>query len=256
MRDAQAHIAGIGTDAGMSSAIPDIIRFDGVSYRYPGGKDVLTDVSFSIRQGEMLYVTGPSGAGKTTLLRLIAALCHASRGQIVVMGQNLSALKNRRIPAYRQHIGLVFQNFNLLYDRTVFDNVALPLVVRGYTHADIGRRTRAALDAVGLLKREKSLPLTLSGGEQQRVGIARAIVTKPALILADEPTGNLDTRSTHEVLDIFDQLNGLGRTIVLITHEDEVAERARRVVRMRDGKIVSDARNAPRAAAHLSGGAR
>lgn len=223
----------------MSSATPDIIRFDSVSYCYPGGKDVLTDVSFSIRQGEMLYVTGPSGAGKTTLLRLIAALCRAGRGQIVVMGQNLSILKSRRIPGYRQRIGLVFQNFNLLHDRTVFDNVALPLVVRGYAHADIGRRTRAALDAVGLLGREKSLPQTLSGGEQQRVGIARAIVTKPALILADEPTGNLDPEMALDVMRGFQRFNEAGVTVMIATHAIDIIEALpHRIIHLEHGRIT------------------
>ncbi|MDD3764137.1 MAG: cell division ATP-binding protein FtsE [Nevskiales bacterium] len=202
----------------------ELIRFDQVSYRYPGGQDVLSDVSFSIAQGEMVYVTGPSGAGKTTLLRLIALLCRATRGQVVVMGQNLSVLKPRRIPEFRQRIGLVFQNFNLLYDRTVFDNVALPLVIRGYTYADIGRRVRAALDAVGLLGKERALPLTLSGGEQQRVGIARAIVTKPALILADEPTGNLDPEMALEVMRGFQRFNEAGVTVMIATHAIDLIE--------------------------------
>ena len=223
----------------MSPAASDIIRFDRVSYRYPGGQDVLNDVSFAVAQGEMLYVTGPSGAGKTTLLRLIAALCRASRGQVVVMGQNLSALKNRHVPAYRQHIGLVFQNFNLLYDRTVFDNVALPLVIRGYAYADIGRRTRAALDAVGLLNREKSLPLTLSGGEQQRVGIARAIVTKPALILADEPTGNLDPEMALEVMRGFQRFNEAGVTVMIATHAIDLIEALpHRIIHLEHGQIT------------------
>ncbi|WP_028081715.1 cell division ATP-binding protein FtsE [Solimonas soli] len=235
----------------MSRATSDIIRFDQVSYRYPGGLDVLDGVSFSVAQGEMLYVTGPSGAGKTTLLRLIAALCRASRGQVVVMGQNLSALKSRHIPAYRQHIGLVFQNFNLLYDRTVFDNVALPLVIRGYAYADIGRRTRAALDAVGLLNREKSLPLTLSGGEQQRVGIARAIVTKPALILADEPTGNLDPEMALEVMKGFQRFNEAGVTVMIATHAIDLIEALpHRIIHLEQGHITD---KRPTAASQLGG---
>ncbi|WP_028008146.1 cell division ATP-binding protein FtsE [Solimonas flava] len=223
----------------MSPPASDIVRFDQLAYRYPGGQDVLSGVSFSIAQGEMVYVTGPSGAGKSTLLRLIAALCRPTRGQLVVMGQNLSALKNRHIPAYRQHIGLVFQNFNLLYDRTVFDNVALPLVIRGYAYADIGRRTRAALDAVGLLNREKSLPLTLSGGEQQRVGIARAIVTKPALILADEPTGNLDPEMALEVMRGFQRFNEAGVTVMIATHAIDLIEALpHRIIHLEHGQIT------------------
>ncbi|MFP5305863.1 MAG: cell division ATP-binding protein FtsE, partial [Gammaproteobacteria bacterium] len=225
------------------------IRFDRVSYRYAGGSDVLSDVSFSIAQGEMAYVTGPSGAGKTTLLRLIAALCRAGRGQILVMGQNLSALRPRHVPAFRQRLGMVFQNFNLLYDRTVFDNVALPLVIRGYAYSDIGRRVRAALDAVGLLGKEKTLPLTLSGGEQQRVGIARAIVTKPALILADEPTGNLDPEMSLEIMRAFQRFNEAGVTVLVATHAiDLIAALPHRIIHLEHGHI-SDRR--PTAASQL-----
>lgn len=227
----------------------ELIRFDRVSYRYAGGSDVLSDVSFSIAQGEMAYVTGPSGAGKTTLLRLIAALCRASRGQILVMGQNLSALRPRHVPAFRQRLGMVFQNFNLLYDRTVFDNVALPLVIRGYAYSDIGRRVRAALDAVGLLGKEKMLPLTLSGGEQQRVGIARAIVTKPALILADEPTGNLDPEMALEIMRAFQRFNEAGVTVLIATHAiDLIAALPHRIIHLEHGQI-SDRR--PTAASQL-----
>jgi cell division transport system ATP-binding protein len=227
----------------------ELIRFDRVSYRYAGGSDVLSDVSFSIAQGEMAYVTGPSGAGKTTLLRLIAALCRASRGQILVMGQNLSALRPRHVPAFRQRLGMVFQNFNLLYDRTVFDNVALPLVIRGYAYSDIGRRVRAALDAVGLLGKEKMLPLTLSGGEQQRVGIARAIVTKPALILADEPTGNLDPEMALEIMRAFQRFNEAGVTVLIATHAiDLIAALPQRIIHLEHGQI-SDRR--PTAASQL-----
>ncbi len=227
----------------------ELIRFDQVSYRYPGGQDVLADVSFSIGQGEMAYITGPSGAGKTTLLRLIAMLCRASRGQLVVMGQNLSTLKPRHVPAFRQRLGLVFQNFNLLYDRTVFDNVALPLVIRGYAYSDIGRRVRAALDSVGLLNKEKVLPLTLSGGEQQRVGIARAIVTKPALILADEPTGNLDPEMALEVMRSFQRFNQAGVTVLIATHAIDLIEALpQRIIHLEHGHITD---KRPKAASRL-----
>ena len=217
----------------------ELIRFDQVSYRYPGGLDVLSGVSFGIAQGEMAYITGPSGAGKTTLLRLMAALCRVNRGQLVVMGQNLTSLKSRHVPAFRQRIGMVFQNFNLLYDRTVFDNVALPLVIRGYAHNDIARRVRGALDAVGLLGKERVLPLTLSGGEQQRVGIARAIVTKPALILADEPTGNLDPEMALDVMRGFARFNEAGVTVLIATHAIDLIEALpHRIIHLEQGHIT------------------
>ena len=217
----------------------ELIRFDQVGYRYPGGLDVLSGVSFEIAQGEMVYITGPSGAGKTTLLRLMAALCRVNRGQLVVMGQNLATIKSRHVPAFRQRIGMVFQNFNLLYDRTVFDNVALPLVIRGYAHGDIGRRVRGALDAVGLLGKERVLPMTLSCGEQQRVGVARAIVTKPALILADEPTGNLDPEMALEVMRGFARFNEAGVTVLIATHAIDLIEALpRRIIHLEHGHIT------------------
>jgi cell division transport system ATP-binding protein len=238
MRNAPLRIPRRCTNPGWPS-MTEIIRFDQVSYRYPGGQDVLNNVSFKIDQGEMLYVTGPSGAGKTTLLRLIALLCRVNRGQVVVMGQNLSVLKPAKVPDFRSRIGLVFQNFNLLHDRSVFDNVALPLVIRGYTYTDIGRRVRAALDAVGLLNREKSLPLTLSGGEQQRVGIARAIVTKPALILADEPTGNLDPEMALEVMRGFEHFNQAGVSVMIATHAIDLIEALpHRIIHLEHGAIT------------------
>jgi cell division transport system ATP-binding protein len=219
--------------------VTELIRFDQVSYRYAGGLDVLSGVSFEIAQGEMVYVTGPSGAGKTTLLRLMAALCRINRGQLVVMGQNLATIKPRHVAGFRQRLGLVFQNFNLLYDRTVFDNVALPLVIRGYAHSDIGRRVRGALDAVGLLGKERVLPLTLSGGEQQRVGIARAIVTKPALILADEPTGNLDPEMALEIMRGFARFNEAGVTVLIATHAIDLIEALpRRIIHLEHGHIT------------------
>ncbi len=228
-----------------------LIRFDQVSYRYPGGLDVLSGVSFDIAQGEMVYITGPSGAGKTTLLRLMAALCRVNRGQLLVMGQNLASLKPRHVPAFRQRIGMVFQNFNLLHDRTVFDNVALPLVIRGYAHNDIGRRVRGALDAVGLLGKERVLPLTLSGGEQQRVGVARAIVTKPALILADEPTGNLDPEMALEVMRGFARFNEAGVTVLIATHAIDLIEALpQRIIHLEHGHITD---KRPTAASALRG---
>ena len=196
-------------------------------------------MSFSIATGEMAFLTGSSGAGKSTLLKLIAGLVRPTRGQVVVNGQNIAALKRGQIPAFRQQIGLIFQNFNLLYDRTVFDNVALPLVIRGFAHDDMGRRVRAALDAVGLLGREKAMPITLSGGEQQRVGIARAIVTKPALLLADEPTGNLDPQMAREIMQIFQRFNQVGVSVLVATHAiDLIRQLPHRILHLSQGRLT------------------
>lgn len=196
----------------------DIIHFHRVSQRYEGSGEVLSDVTFTLAKGEMAFLTGPSGAGKSTLLKLVALLERPTRGQVVVNGHNISSLKSGQIPAFRQQIGVVFQNFNLLYDRSVFHNVALPLVIRGIGQDDIGRRVRAALDAVGLLGKEKVMPITLSGGEQQRIGIARAIVAKPQLLLADEPTGNLDPEMAREVMELFRRFNEVGVSVLVATH--------------------------------------
>ena len=218
--------------------MPDIIQFHDVSHRYAGGEEVLSQLSFSLAEGEMAFVTGPSGAGKSTLLKLVARLARANRGQIVVMGQNLAALKRRQIPQFRQQLGLIFQNFNLLNDRTVFDNVALPLVIRGYAHGDIGRRVRAALDSVGLLGKEKVYPIRLAGGEQQRVGIARAIVTKPAVLLADEPTGNLDPQMAREVMQIFSRFNSVGVSVLVATHAiDLIRQLPNRIIHLERGRL-------------------
>ena len=169
-----------------------MIRFSDVSKRYPGGQDALSNVNFHLQPGEMAFLTGHSGAGKSTLLKLITLIERSSRGQVIINGQNLSKLPRRRIPYHRRNIGIIFQDHQLLFDRTVYDNVALPLIIAGQPQREIGKRVRAALDKVGLLGKEKLYPITLSGGEQQRVGIARAVVNKPPLLLADEPTGNLD----------------------------------------------------------------
>ena len=221
--------------------MPDIIQFHDVSFRYAGAEDVLSQLSFALGQGEMAFLTGPSGAGKSTLLRLIAALVPASRGQVVVMGQNLASLKPRHVPPFRQQLGLIFQNFKLLYDRTVFDNVALPLVIRGYAHADIGKRVRAALDSVGLLGKEKVYPVRLAGGEQQRVGIARAIVTKPTVLLADEPTGNLDPQMAREVMQIFARFNEVGVSVLVATHAiDLINQFPYRILNLQRGRLSSE----------------
>ncbi len=189
----------------------------------------------------MAFLTGHSGAGKSTLLKLIACLVRPTRGQVVINGQNTGALKRRQIPAFRQDIGLIFQNFNLLYDRSVFDNVALPLVIRGFTDDEMGKRVRAALDAVGLLSKEKVQPITLSGGEQQRVGIARAIVTKPALLLADEPTGNLDPTMAREIMQIFRRFNEAGVSVLVATHAvDLIRQLPYRILNLAQGHLTSE----------------
>ncbi|MDR3419076.1 MAG: cell division ATP-binding protein FtsE [Nevskia sp.] len=216
----------------------DIIHFHRVSHRYGDGPQIISDVSFTLRKGEMAFLTGPSGAGKSTLLRLTALLARPTRGQIVVEGRNLADIKPREIPAFRRQIGLTFQNPSLLNDRSVFDNVALPLLIRGHSGEDIGRRVRAALDAVGLLPKEKAFPLTLSGGEQQRVGIARAVVAKPPLLLADEPTGNLDPHMALEVMQLFMRFNEVGVSVLVATHAVSLISRLpHRVIHIEHGSL-------------------
>jgi cell division transport system ATP-binding protein len=196
----------------------DIIQLHNISHRYGTGPEVFSNLNLTLGQGEMAFLTGPSGAGKSTLLRLIALIERPSRGRMVINGTDLSNVSRRAVPAHRRQIGMIFQNFNLLNDRSVFENVALPLVIRGYPDADIARRVRAALDAVGLLHKEKAAPMTLSGGEQQRVGIARAVVCRPALLLADEPTGNLDPSMAREVMQWFMRFNQVGVSVLVATH--------------------------------------
>ncbi|MBO9469752.1 cell division ATP-binding protein FtsE [Endozoicomonas sp. G2_2] len=202
-----------------------MVAFKNVIKRYPGGKIALDGVSLHLRRGEMAFLTGHSGAGKSTLMKLIGLIERPTRGQVVINGTNLGAVKRSQIPRYRQRLGLIFQNYNLLFDRTVFDNVALPLVIRGLGHADIARRVRAALDTVGLLSHERKFPVTLSGGEQQRVGIARAVVDRPYLILADEPTGNLDPALSADIMRLFTRLNEAGTSIMIATHAIDLVER-------------------------------
>lgn len=231
------------------AASANILEFVEASYRYPGGKDVVSQLSFTLRRGEMLFLTGPSGAGKSTVLRLAARQVRTTQGRVLMNGRNLADIRPWRIPAYRRELGLIFQDFQLLHDRSVFDNVALPMVIRGMTHAEAGRRVRAALDLVGLLNREKHLPRTLSGGEQQRVGIARAIVAKPALILADEPTGNLDPRMALEVMELFERFNETGVSLLIASHAIDLIEGlGHRLIHL-DGGRTSDAR--PDAASRL-----
>ena len=218
-----------------------MIRFDNACKRYPGGYDALRQVNFFIPSGQMAFLTGHSGAGKSTLLKLIALLERPSRGQVFVNGQNLAKISRKRIPFFRREIGIIFQNHQLLFDRTVYDNVALPLIIAGSPHREIGKRVRAALDKVGLLNKEKVYPITLSGGEQQRVGIARAVVNKPALLLADEPTGNLDPELSREVMHIFEDFSQVGVTVLVATHDlDMISRMPYRQLILKSAQLVGD----------------
>ena len=197
-----------------------MIQFSAVAKRYPGGHEALRGVSVEIAAGEMVALTGHSGAGKSTLLRLAAGIERASSGSVVVQGQNLGALGETALAILRRRIGFVFQDHKLLFDRNAFDNVSLPLRVAGFGREEIGRRARAALDKVGLLAREKAMPVALSGGEQQRLCIARAIVNRPAILIADEPTGNLDADYGRAILDLFVSFNQVGVTVLVSTHDE------------------------------------
>jgi len=213
-----------------------MIHFDNVSKRYPGGHMGLSEVSFRMSAGEMAFLTGHSGAGKSTLLKLIGLLDRSSRGQVWVNQHNLNRLRQREIPYLRRQVGMIFQDHRLLYDRTVFDNVALPLVIAGYGHQETRRRVQAALDKVDLLKKQQLHPAVLSGGEQQRVGIARAVVSKPPVILADEPTGNLDPQLSEEIMALFDQFNRVGVTVLIASHDIALVKRAnKRVLTLNQG---------------------
>lgn len=215
-----------------------MIRFDNISKRYPGGFEALKRISFHLPRGKLAYLTGPSGAGKSTLLKLIAMIERPSRGQIILDGVNLNNIRNNRVPQIRRNIGIIFQNHHLLHDRPVFDNVAMPLVIQGYRHREIGKRVRAALDQVGLLGKEKAAPITLSGGEQQRVGIARAIVHKPALLLADEPTGNLDPELSREIMELFARFNQVGTTVMIASHDlDLIQQMGYPAISLSEGSI-------------------
>lgn len=223
-----------------------MIRFTNASKRYPGGHDALLNVNFHLEPGEMAFLTGHSGAGKSTFLKLIALIERTSRGQVLVNNQNLSKLKSRNIPYFRRNIGIIFQDHQLLFDRTVFDNVALPLIIAGYPHKEIGKRVRAALDKVNLLTKEKAYPITLSGGEQQRVGIARAVVNKPPLLLADEPTGNLDPELSREIMAIFEQFSQVGTSVLVATHDlDMISRLPYRILGLKQGQLVKDTKNDP-----------
>jgi cell division transport system ATP-binding protein len=218
-----------------------MISFQNVSKRFPGGNQALSDVNFHLAAGEMVFLTGHSGAGKSSLLRLILMIEKATRGQVIVDGRNLSATAMRYAPRVRQRIGMIFQDHKLLRDKTVFDNVALPLLIAGLRYADIRKRVRASLDKVGLLSKERSWPLELSGGEQQRVGVARAIVGMPPVLLADEPTGNLDPQLSAELFGMFCQLNQLGVTILIASHDLALIRRMdKRVLVLQKGQLIDD----------------
>jgi cell division transport system ATP-binding protein len=218
-----------------------VIQFDTVFKRYPGGYDALKNISFHIDDEEMVFLTGHSGAGKSTLLKLLTLIERPSRGQLIVNNKNLTRLPKWRVPYLRREIGVVFQNHRLLNDRTVFNNVALPLVVTGVHQREIGRRVRAALDKVGLLSKENLMPIVLSGGEQQRVGIARAVVNKPSLLLADEPTGNLDEALSDEIINLFHEFNQHGVTVLVATHDLRHIQRLRkRVLQLQNGELIFD----------------
>ena len=216
-----------------------MVSFSAVAKRYPGGQDALRDVSFSLEAGELAFLTGRSGAGKSTLLRMIPAIERPSSGSVLVHGQNVGALKPAALPYLRRNIGLVFQDQKLLYDRSVFDNVMLPLAFSAHPPKEAARRVRAALDKVDLLGREKANPIQLSGGEQQRLAIARAVVNRPALLIADEPTANLDAESAARILDIFVSFQQVGVTVLIATHDQALIERyGGKVLRLDAGRIA------------------
>lgn len=220
-----------------------MIRFDQVTKRYASGHEALHELSLELGAGEMAFITGHSGAGKSTLLKLIALIERPTRGHVTVNGQNLAAMRQRLVPQHRRGIGMVFQDHRLLMDRSVFDNVALPLVIAGLSREEIGKRVRAALDKVGLLDRDRSEPITLSTGEQQRVGIARAIVAKPAVLIADEPTGNLDPQLSAEIMQLFAQFQQVGTTVVVASHDLPLVKRmGKRVIVLDHGRLLDDFR--------------
>jgi cell division transport system ATP-binding protein len=217
-----------------------MITFDRVSKRFEEGHDALREVSVSIDRDELVFLTGHSGAGKSTMMRLIMLMDRPTRGQVTIDGKNLSKVGSRGIPQHRRNIGVVFQNHQLLFDRPVFDNVALPLIISGYDHREVGRRVRAALDKVGLLDRERAMPMTLSGGEQQRVGIARAVVGRPKILLADEPTGNLDPALSAEIMELFEEFNNVGVTVLIASHDLVLISRLHhRIITLMQGRLVT-----------------
>jgi cell division transport system ATP-binding protein len=217
-----------------------MISFSQVSKRYPGGLEALRGVTLTIERSEMVFIIGPSGAGKSTVLKLMAAIERPTSGSVLVNNQNVGRLRARAVPFLRRNFGLIFQDQKLLFDRTAFDNVMLPLAITGFERREAGRRVRAALDKVGLLSKEKAYPVRLSGGEQQRLAIARAIVHRPAVLLADEPTGNLDAAYALEIGELFRSFNQVGVTVVIATHDESLAARLKpRRIALREGKVAA-----------------
>lgn len=216
-----------------------MLEFKNVTKRYPESGDILSGVSFKLEKGEMAFITGHSGAGKSTLLKLIPAIERPNRGEIILDNEVIQNIPKQNIPYLRRKLGLIFQDFRLLHDRTVFENVALPLAIAGYSPLEMGRRTRAALDKVKLLNKEKRYPSALSGGEQQRVGIARAIVSRPPVILADEPTGNLDPELSFEIMHLFKDFSAVGVTLLIATHDINLIRRFRcRIFGLQKGRLI------------------
>ncbi len=217
-----------------------MIHFDNVTKRYPGGHVGLDQVDFHLERGEIAFLTGHSGAGKSTLLKLIMLMERPTSGSVAVGGHDTAKLSRGQIPYFRRNVGVVFQDHQLLHDRTIFDNVALPLIIAGYSKQESAGRVRAALDMVGLLDREKNLPLELSGGEQQRVGLARAVVNRPPLILADEPTGNLDPKLSSEIMKLFENFNQVGVSVLIASHDLAlIARMQRRVLTLNKGRLIN-----------------
>ncbi|MFG6138364.1 MULTISPECIES: cell division ATP-binding protein FtsE [Halomonas] len=218
-----------------------MIAFEHVGKRYGGRFEALANLDFRVRRGEMVFLTGHSGAGKSSLLRLLMRLERPSRGRILVAGHDIDRLHHSQVPFYRRQIGVVFQDHQLLFDRSIYHNVALPLEIQGAEPREAARRVRAALDKVGLLHREKALPIELSGGEQQRVGIARAVVNKPSLLLADEPTGNLDPQLSADIMRLFEDFHRIGTTVMIASHDLALIARLRhRTLRLSEGRLVAD----------------
>jgi cell division transport system ATP-binding protein len=216
-----------------------VIKFDEVTKRYHGGFEALKNVSFEIAQGEMAFITGHSGAGKSTLLKLAAAIERPTTGSVIINGQNVGKMRQSGLPYVRRNIGMIFQDHKLLYDRNVYDNVALPLSIVGITGREAGKRIRAALDKVGLLPREKAAPITLSGGEQQRLAIARAIVGRPAILMADEPTGNLDENYARDIIELFQSFHQVGVTVIIATHDAKgIAQQGEQILKLEQGVLT------------------